>query len=115
MKWGTAGAGDGQFNNLEGITVDSLNNIYVTGYTRPILGGNSDVILLKYDLNGNLIFTKTFGGAKDDSGYGIDVSTDGIYITGRTQSFTNSVASGLLLKYDFIFLQQNTPASNLLL
>ncbi len=100
LIWSKTYSGAG-FDHGYSVDVDNSDNVYVTGYTRSVLGGNSDVILLKYDSNGNLLWSRTFGGAKDDSANSVTTDNSGnIYVTGRTQSFTNSVASGLLLKYD---------------
>ncbi len=98
--WNRTYSGAG-YDHGYSVNVDNSNNIYVTGYTRAIFGGNSDVILLKYDSNGILQWSKTFGGTKDESGYSVDTDSNGnVYVTGRTRSFTNSIASGIVLKYD---------------
>ncbi len=46
-KWGGWGAGDGQFNDPEGVAVDSLGNVYVADW------GNERI--QKFDSNGNFI------------------------------------------------------------
>ena len=40
-KWGVRGIGDGEFNQLEGVAIDSLDAINDDGYDEP-LTGNSD-------------------------------------------------------------------------
>jgi hypothetical protein len=62
----------------------------VTGDTNSYsAGGDSDVFLAKLDALGNLIWMKTFGGTKEDSGRQIIRTKDGAYmILGVTQSFS---------------------------
>lgn len=90
--------GSGTRNNPTGITIDSLDNIYITGY-----GGNTvdqDVCLLKYTSSGSLVMTRLWGGSGLDRGYGIQVDSLGnIYITGRTESFGVNT-DAFLLKYN---------------
>jgi hypothetical protein len=74
-----------------GLTVDSSNNIYVTGYTYGCLdNGNScsaefDIFLVKYNSGGTKQWTKQLGTSSSDMGYGVTVdSSDNIYVTGET-------------------------------
>jgi hypothetical protein len=76
-----------------GVTVDSSNNIYVTGYTNAVvvgLDGNTksggyDVFLVKYNSSGTKQWTKQLGTSTDDYGYGVAAdSSDNIYVTGTT-------------------------------
>jgi len=72
-----------------GVTVDSSDNIYVTGSTQGDLDGNTnsggnDIYLVKYNSSGTKQWTKQWGGS-GDSGYGAAVdSSDNIYVTGFT-------------------------------
>jgi hypothetical protein len=76
-----------------GVTVDSSNNIYVTGYTNAVvvgLDGNTnsggyDVFLVKYNSSGTKQWTKQLGTSTDDYGNGVAAdSSDNIYVTGNT-------------------------------
>ena len=76
----------------------SNNRIYVTGTTSSYgYGVPGDMILLKYDTNGNLIWNKTWGGEDIERGTEVDISQGYIYITGYTYSSGYDV---FLLKYD---------------
>jgi len=73
------------------ITVDSSDNIYVTGYTKGGLDGNTsfgglDFFIMKLNSSGTKQWTKQFGTSSDDAGEGIRVdSSDNIYLTGNTK------------------------------
>jgi len=73
-----------------GVAVDSVGNIYLTGYTSGTLegvnSGANDIFLIKYSSDGTLQFKEQFGSSGDDSGLGIRVdSKDNVYITGFTE------------------------------
>jgi hypothetical protein len=97
--WGTA------------IAVDSIDNIYITGYTDGDLDGNtnagrSDIFIAKYDTSGNKLWTQLLGNSEYEGGDGIAVdSNDNIYITGYTDGDLdgNTNAGGFdtfIAKYD---------------
>jgi len=88
-----------------GITVDTNNNVYVTGSTRSstfpvtrnaqqsvISGGGdfytTDAFVTKIQSNGtSLVYSTYLGGTGDDSGASVAVDNDGaIYLTGATLS-----------------------------
>ena len=72
------------------MTLDSLNNIYISGDTTGGLDGNTslgaqDFFLVKYNSSGTKQWTQQFGSSSADFGYGTVVdSSDNIYITGAT-------------------------------
>ncbi|MFN3754026.1 T9SS type A sorting domain-containing protein [Flavobacterium sp.] len=83
---GSGGAEMGQRNFL---TLDNQGNIYVTGKTQGTIqwnanvssqtqvGFNSDVLLLKYSPQGNVLWAKTAGGNSEDRTDGISILPDG--------------------------------------
>lgn len=63
------------------------NNYIISGLS----DGASDYGLIKIDSLGSTIWSKTFGGSKDDHCFGMDISNDGaIYLTGHTLSGTEN-------------------------
>ena len=72
------------------LTTDSSGNIYVTGFTRGGLDGNtnlgsSDIFLIKYNSSGTKIWTKQLGTSKHEDAYQVTTDSTGhIYMTGYT-------------------------------
>ena len=101
----------GQQNDYgNGVAVDIQDNVYVVGSTSSYGAGQSDVVLLKFDPSGNLLFQQTWGGSQNDYGTGVVVDAAGdAYVAGYTFSrgATPGISSVVLLKYD--------PSGNLLL
>lgn len=77
----------------DGVGIDSMGNIYVTGYfdstatfgTTQITGVDGDeMFLAKYDPDGNLIWVRSAGGSLTDRGNDLTVTPGGYsYIAGR--------------------------------
>ena len=99
------------------ITIDSNNNLYITGYTwgdldSNINGGSKDVFITKYSSAGVKQWTKLldseYSGTADwDEAYGIAVdSSDNVYITGFTdgnlgdKTSSNGFRDFFIAKYD---------------
>ena len=94
-----------------GITLDSSNNIYVTGRTKGNLdgnlsSGNDDGFVVKYDSNGSKIWTRQFGTSEIDFPQDIAADTKGnIFVTGYTQGSIDGATSlggndVFIIKYD---------------
>jgi len=62
----------------------------------------SDALLLKYDLSGNLIWDKTWGGISDDYAYSLFILENDIFITGMTTSFGAGNSDVFLLKHSVV-------------
>lgn len=93
--WGYSNDDEGR-----GITIDSLDNIYITGYTKNITTLDYDTCLIKYDNSGDQIWNRTWGGSEGDYGFGIAKdSLTSIYITGNTYSYEASGSEAFLIKY----------------
>jgi hypothetical protein len=77
----------------------------IVGYTASSGAGSYDVWLVKTDASGNLIWSKTYGGAENDYGYCVVETSDGYALAGNTASsgaggvdcwFVKTDASGTL-------------------
>lgn len=83
-----------------GISADENENVYVTGWTESFGAGGRDVIILKYNSLGDLLWQKIWGGDDWDCGEAITVDASGnIYVTGYSSSFTGGSSDIVLLKY----------------
>ena len=120
------GAGRGQ-----GITLDKNKNIYITGYTQSpdfyttpgaydesYNGGNEDVIIVKLNQFGEIIYSTFLGGNKTEWGYGIAINGEGnAYVTGGTASQDFPITSGAsdkeLIEGDAFLTKINTTGSDL--
>jgi len=96
-----------------GVTTDSSDNIYVTGYTVGGLdnktwsmGDDRDIFLVKYNSSGTKQWTKQLRSRGGDDGNGVTTDSSGnIYVTGNTQGeFDGNTSSGstdiFLVKYN---------------
>jgi hypothetical protein len=73
----------------------------ITGSTRSFGAGEADVYVVKLDANGNLQWTKTIGGKKEDVGTSLIQTSDGGYaIAGSTRSFGAGEADVYVVKLD---------------
>jgi uncharacterized protein (TIGR03437 family) len=83
--------------------------VYVCGDTfGPFEGfanaGNKDVFVRKYDLSGNLQWTRQFGTAANESGLGLGADASGVYVVGETEGGISGSNAGsadaFVRKYD---------------
>jgi hypothetical protein len=75
--------------------------IFVTGYTYGYGSGASDICLLKYSMDGDLIWFRTWGGLSFDHGYGIIEFGGFLYVVGETWSYGQGSYDVCLLKFDY--------------
>lgn len=81
------------------IALDSNDNVYATGFTTPsVIPGIRDIIVVKYNKEGNLLWNRTWGTAENEEAYGIAIdSADKVYIGGLSGTITINIS---LVKYD---------------
>ncbi len=79
---------------------DSDGNYIFVGWTRSFGQGNSDFYVLKLDPNGNLIWSKTWGGRNFDEASSVVEVEDGYLVLGYTMSFGNGSKDVVLVKFD---------------
>jgi hypothetical protein len=85
---GTGNSGDKAY----AITLDSYNNIYITGYTTSVNNGK-DYVTIKYDPNGDSLWVKTYDGPghSDDIATSIVMAGDNhVVVTGSSRNSSNS-------------------------
>ncbi|MDI6841007.1 MAG: T9SS type A sorting domain-containing protein [bacterium] len=82
----------------------------IAGYTKSYGAGGYDVYLIKTDKVGDILWTKTYGGTRDDYGYSVAQTEDGGYIiAGETKSY----GTGTPL-YSNVYLIKTDPVGNTL-
>jgi len=73
----------------------------IAGYTNSFGVGGYDFYLIKTNGTGDTLWTRTFGGTRDDCGWSAQQTSDGGYvIAGWTNSFTDTVGDVYLIKTD---------------
>lgn len=71
------GTGDEVINKIR---PTSDGNYIATGFTTSYGAGGKDLLLMKLDANGNILWSKTFGTVKNEIGWDVRQTTDGGYI-----------------------------------
>jgi hypothetical protein len=99
VSWNTTWGGLKSDDNAYSITAGG-SFLYASGQTNRSGTGGYDTVALKYDTGGNLLWNKTWGGAKADSANSIAVCDSHIYIAGFTDSFGSGKRDAFVLKTD---------------
>ncbi len=129
VLWAKNAGGSG-IDNSYSITKDSSGNVYVVGefFSPTITFGSytlnnasapdySDIFIVKYDTNGNVLWAKGAGGSEYDAGKSITTDVVGnVYVTGYFQSPTITFGSYTLNNsgIDDIFLVKYDENGNTL-
>ena len=113
VKEWTRQLGTSKSDIAHGVVVQDDDYIYVTGETRGGLDNNTnvgdkDIFLVKYEEDGDRVWTQQLGTTSEDVGYGVALdSNDNIYVTGATyggldnnSNFGTNSADIFLVKYD---------------
>jgi uncharacterized delta-60 repeat protein len=99
MLWQKSWGGD-LTDTAYGVSTDASGNAYVAGQTWDYGQGSTDVVLLKFDTDGALLWQETWGGPDHDEAYAITADGSGnLYVTGDTISFGAGMFDGFLLKF----------------
>jgi hypothetical protein len=73
----------------------------IAGQTDSYGAGSEDVYLVKTDANGNINWSRTYGGISYDDGYSVSITNDGGYIiAGVTVNFGAGFAEAYVIKTD---------------
>ena len=75
------------------------NSIYVVGSSENISAKISDIVLIRFNSDGNIVWNTTWSGDGLDFGYDIFVYGNAIYVVGTTKKSENN-DDIILLKYD---------------
>lgn len=79
------------------------NTFMIAGETSSFGNGGSDGYLIKTDMNGNVLWSKTYGGTGNDLFYDVISTTDGGYaMSGYTASFGSGGKDSYIVKIDSV-------------
>jgi len=100
LQWTkTIGGPKGDYGNS--LIQTSDGGYAIAGSTESFGAGGADVYVVKLDAHGNLQWTKTIGGEKEDMGFSLVQTSDGGYaIAGYTESFSAGEADVYVVKLD---------------
>ena len=93
----------GGLNDDYGYSVQQTSDsgFVVVGHTSSFGNGENDVYLLRLDNQGEIIWTKTYGGSDNDYAFSVKQTFDnGFIVAGYTESFGNPVRDILLIKFN---------------
>ncbi|MES4793271.1 MAG: hypothetical protein C4321_10105, partial [Chloroflexota bacterium] len=74
--------------------------IYVVGEMANGPNGGSDVLILKFNEAGNLLWSSTWGGGADDRAFGVATTNGRVYVVGETASFGAGGFDAAILEVD---------------
>jgi uncharacterized delta-60 repeat protein len=112
---GTADSTD----NAAAMTVDASGNIYVTGLTLSAGGAHYDMVTIKYNSDGNIMWLQKYNGPADSSDYPSALVVDpsgNVYVAGSSYG-VGSKSDFVVIKYNSSGVQQwiqryNGPAND---
>jgi uncharacterized delta-60 repeat protein len=94
-------SGEGNYHGVNAMTTDASGNVYITGYKNIMnVTGTTDVMTLKYNAFGSLMWGKAFDGLTKDYDSGNDIAVDlsgNVYVTGVSN--LGSTMNTLTIKY----------------
>lgn len=114
LQWGRMLSETGS-GSAGGVASDASGHVIVTGYHFSALDGNvalggADMVVLKFDSDGNRLWTRQLGTAEDDIASTVAVDSDGrIYVGGRSAGvMAGSANAGAL---DAVLVHLDTDGS----
>ena len=100
VLWSKVYGGAGE-DRVRFILDDGAGAFYLLGHTTSIGSGIEDILLMKIDSSGNVIWDKSYGGPLEDRGRAMTWSHDGnLVLTGWTDGFGAGRKDAILMKVD---------------
>ena len=88
-------------DSAQSFDIDANDNLYITGFTAGSGQGSNDIIVIKVDKTGTVVWKRTYGAVGGELGQAIKYSPDGnLYVWGISSSspLINATADFYLLK-----------------
>lgn len=93
----TKALGDQNQSEGQDLELDADGNLIITGYYRDLETNNADVLVIKMSPQGDVLWSKHYGGSGTDGGKSIDVMSDGsLLVTAVSNSYSSNG------DYDFV-------------
>ncbi|MGI9160656.1 MAG: hypothetical protein ACR2K1_12980, partial [Saprospiraceae bacterium] len=109
VEWSQAYGGSG--NDFFNYILPCADGSYLAlGETNSFGAGGVDIYVVKFDVNGGVIWERTCGGSGAETGRGISETSDGYIVSGGTQSFGGGFWNVFVEKLDFSGNSQWTKA-----
>ena len=87
------------------VEVDTSGNIVIAGSTASSGNGQDDILLLKYTPEGEMSWSRTWGGPLKEAVHGMVIAGDYAYLAGNTDSYSNGQSDALVIKADILTSQ----------
>ncbi len=98
LLWDHTYGGDGIDNGWEIVELED-GGFLIVGFTDSFGAGGMDIYLIRTDMEGELLWDRTFGGPEDEFGWAMAADPDGGYVlAGQTTSFGEGEEDGYLVK-----------------
>jgi hypothetical protein len=95
-SWGKAG-----FEFFHAVAIYDNQYVYCAGGTQSYGAGHTDALLVKYDINGALLWARSWGGSAYDGIFDIDTVGDGsVVAVGNTRSFGEGDSDIIIQRWD---------------
>lgn len=107
--------GTSEDDRINWLALDQIGNVYVTGYTKGVVNeknfGKEDIIVAKFDPNGNVEWQKQFGSDSTDIGNTVYVDYKGnVYVVGATKGTVDKMSFGGV---DCVFLKLDSKGNTI--
>jgi PKD repeat protein len=100
VEWSRTCGEQGYFNSNAHVVKETDDGFVIAGMTQSFGAGSYDIYMLKIDLNGNVLWTRTFGANTIDICFDLAIAPDnGFLLTGYTTDFSNN-SDVVILKTD---------------
>ncbi|MFX0095005.1 MAG: hypothetical protein ACFFBD_24935 [Candidatus Hodarchaeota archaeon] len=97
--WNRTGGGSGCEMGYD-VAIDAEGNIYTVGCSGSC-GNNQDLMLIKWNTDGNQLWRQKWTKPREEKGYGVAIGSNGdVYTVGYTNSFGVGRSNLLLIRWD---------------